>query len=152
MTAEAPPILIIEDNPTARKMFRVTLEAEGHRVLEAVDGRSALAHLAQEVPALVLQDLVLPDRDGVELAHAMRAVPGCAELPIVVMSGFPRLLDRARNEPGCFNASLVKPVAPSLLVDLVRRYIAARRSWSSMTIRSSSSWRGCGSAMSASRS
>jgi CheY-like chemotaxis protein len=122
MSVTSQPILIVEDNPTARKMFRLTLEAEGYRVLEAVDGRSALAQLATELPALVLQDLVLPDYDGFELCRAMRSIAGCADLPIVVMSGFPRLLDRARSEPGCFNASLVKPLVPSLLVEVVRRY------------------------------
>jgi len=125
VTAAVPPILLVEDNPTARKMFRLTLEAEGFAVLEAADGRSALAHLAREVPALVLQDFVLPDYDGFDLARAIRIQPGCAELPIIVMSGFPRMLDRARSEPGCFDASLVKPVARGQLLELVRRYLAA---------------------------
>jgi CheY-like chemotaxis protein len=121
----ASSILLVEDNPTARKMFRITLETEGYRVLEASDARSALAHLRDERPVLVLQDLVLPDHDGFELAREIRGIPGCADLPIVVMSGFPRLLDRARSEVGCFDASLTKPVPPSVLLDLVRRYMPA---------------------------
>jgi CheY-like chemotaxis protein len=120
-----PAILLVEDNPTARKMFRITLEAEGYRVLEAIDGRAALDQLRRELPGLVLQDLVLPDHDGFELARAIRALPGAAALPIIVMSGFPRLLDRARTETTCFDASLVKPVSPAVLVDLVRRYLPA---------------------------
>jgi CheY-like chemotaxis protein len=118
-------ILVVEDNPTARKMFRVTLEAEGYRVLEACDGRAALEHLHRELPGLVLQDLVLPDHDGIELARAIRALPGCVELPLIVMSGFPRLLDRTRTETTWFDASLIKPVPPSVLVDLVRSYLPA---------------------------
>jgi CheY-like chemotaxis protein len=124
MTAAVPPILLVEDNPTARKMFRLTLEAEGFAVLEAADGRSALAHLARELPALVLQDFVLPDYDGFDLARAIRIRPGCTALPIVVMSGFPRMLERACSEPGCFDASLVKPVAAAHLIEVVRRYLA----------------------------
>jgi CheY-like chemotaxis protein len=116
-------VLVVEDNPTTRKLYRATLEAEGYRVLEAFDGRSGLEHLARERPALVRQDLVLPDGDGIELARLARALPGCADLPIIAVSGFPRLLDRARAESGCFDAALVKPVLSSVLLEVVGQHL-----------------------------
>jgi CheY-like chemotaxis protein len=116
-------ILIVEDNSTTRKLYRVALEAEGYRVLEACDGRAALELLARERPTLVLQDLVLPDRNGIELARLVRALPGCSDLPIIAMSGFARLLDRARVEAGCFDAALVKPVPPAVLVEAVGMHL-----------------------------
>lgn len=119
MSAAPQTILVVEDDPTARKLYRVTLESQGYRVLEAFDGRAALEQLARERPDLVLQDLVLPDVDGVELARRLRAQPGGAGLVIIAMSGFPRLLARARGETGCFDASLVKPVSPAVLLEVI---------------------------------
>src|SRR6185436_17055159 len=63
-------VLIVEDNPTTRKMFRVTLETAGHRAVEAADARAALAYIEQHRPAVIVQDLILPDMDGFDLARA----------------------------------------------------------------------------------
>jgi len=60
-----PAILVVEDNPITLKMLRVTLESEQFRVLEAADGKGALAQLEAGHPALVIQDFVLPDMTGV---------------------------------------------------------------------------------------
>ena len=108
----------MEDNPTTRKLFRVALEAEGYRVLEASDGRRRWLWSREQAPDLVLMDLVLPDIDGLALALQLRALPVGQALPIVAVSGFRRLLDRAALEPGAFNEVLLKPVD---LEQLLRR-------------------------------
>jgi CheY-like chemotaxis protein len=120
-----PCILVVEDNPTTRKLFRVSLEAEGYRVLEAQDGRRALAAAAADPPDMALLDLVLPDMEGLALARALRESPGGRTMPIVAVSGFRRLLDRARLEPGAFDDVLVKPVNMAELLATVRAFVAA---------------------------
>jgi PAS domain S-box-containing protein len=115
-------ILVVEDNPLTRKMLRVALEAEGYTVVEAGDGRMALAAAAAELPALVLQDLVLPDMNGFELVRQLRAVAG-ASLPILALSGFLNRVDAARGSEAGFNALLVKPIEPSSLVEVIRSYL-----------------------------
>src|SRR5262249_6899157 len=52
-------ILVVEDNPTTRKMFRVALESAGYRVIEAHDARTALGVVARSPLALIIQDLIL---------------------------------------------------------------------------------------------
>jgi len=69
----ASRILIVEDNPSTRLLFRVALEGAGHAVLEAPDGAMAIELMARQSPDLVLQDLVLPDMDGFELVEIGRA-------------------------------------------------------------------------------
>src|SRR3954464_6764990 len=54
-------ILIVENNPTALKLFRLALEAEGYVVRCAADAHSALERAVEQPPDLVLQDLMLPD-------------------------------------------------------------------------------------------
>ena len=78
-------ILLVEDNPTTRKLVRFSLEKRGYVVLEAADGRSALALMDQK-PDLILQDIVLPDIDGFSLVSELRAKAGARATPIVTIT------------------------------------------------------------------
>src|SRR5262249_52832442 len=118
-----PPILVIEDNPATRRMFRLSLEAAGHRVLEARDAASALELVVQSRPSLIVQDLILPDMDGLELARSLGSVLGEPGVAMVCVSGFLSRLDQARAEAGGFAQVLVKPVDPSHLLDVVRMHL-----------------------------
>ncbi|HEY6869464.1 MAG TPA: response regulator transcription factor [Novosphingobium sp.] len=64
-------VLVVDDEPQIRLLLRRALERDGYAVLEAGDARQARAALGRE-PALVLLDLGLPDRDGLELIPAIR--------------------------------------------------------------------------------
>lgn len=122
MTA-AHTILVVEDNPTTRKMLRVALATEGYAVVEAADARAALAAAESALPDLILQDLILPDMDGLELLRRLRALPGGMELPILALSGFLSRLEEAKTDQDGFTALLVKPIEPSRLVDAIRVYL-----------------------------
>jgi len=75
-------ILVVDDEVAIRRLLRNTLEQAGHRVVEARDGRDALARAAAEHPDAVLLDLGLPDRDGLGLIPLLRA----AERVVLVVS------------------------------------------------------------------
>lgn len=60
-------ILIADDDQQVSGWLRAVLEAEGYRVIEAADGRQALASIQCESPALVILDVYLPLRDGLEI-------------------------------------------------------------------------------------
>ncbi|MEO6709037.1 MAG: response regulator, partial [Planctomycetota bacterium] len=122
---ERGPILVIEDNPTTRKMFRISLESAGHRVVEAQDARTALRLIQEIKPALIVQDLILPDMDGLELARMLRDRLGLAPVPILCVSGFLSRLDEARAMEGGFAQVLVKPVDPLQLLDVVRIHLTS---------------------------
>ncbi len=121
MTAHT--ILLVEDNDTTRKLFRVTLQSEGYEVLEAADGASALAHMAARRPDLVLTDVLFPDMRGTELARALRALPGGEDVPIVAISGFLSGEKEGAATTAGFTSFLVKPVEPARLLEAVRTYL-----------------------------
>jgi PAS domain S-box-containing protein len=121
-----PSILVVEDNPMTRKMLRLALVTEGYAVVEAADARAALAAAAQTLPDLVLQDLILPDMDGLELLRRLRALPGGMELPVLALSGFLSRLEEAQTDKDGFTALLVKPIEPSRLIDAIRVYLPHR--------------------------
>jgi CheY-like chemotaxis protein len=123
----AGTVLVVEDNQATRKMFRVTLETAGFEVIEAGDGRTALALAARRRPDLILQDLGLPDMKGFDLTKSLRELFGQAPIPIVCVTGFLARLDEARTLKGGFAQVLVKPVDPFLLLEVVRAHLATPR-------------------------
>ena len=89
-------ILVVEDNLITQKMMVVTLRAEAYRVIGAADGRTALAQVVAEDPDLILQDLILPDMDGIELAKRIRELDAGRDVPILALSGLASKLDEAQ--------------------------------------------------------
>ena len=118
-------ILVVEDNAITRKIMRLALTAQGYEVVEAEDGRSALAAMSNILPDLVLQDLALPDIDGLSLARRLRELPGRDEVPIVAFSAFISRLEEARATKDVFRAFIPKPILPSTLVQLVKNFVGA---------------------------
>jgi two-component system KDP operon response regulator KdpE len=78
-----PLILVIEDDPQIRKFLRVTLVAEEYRLMEAVTAEEGMREAAARQPELILLDLGLPDRDGLEV---IRRVRDFSTAPIIVIS------------------------------------------------------------------
>ncbi len=76
-------ILIVEDEPSIRRLLRNTLGVQNYRVVEAADGREGLSQLAAARPDLILLDLGLPDMDGLDF---IREVRRGSPVPIVVLS------------------------------------------------------------------
>jgi two-component system, OmpR family, KDP operon response regulator KdpE len=75
-------ILIVDDEMPIRRLLRVAIERSGHAAVEADSGAAALLELKTSVPRLVLLDLGLPDRDGLELIEPFRA----KAVPIIVLT------------------------------------------------------------------
>ncbi|MEX0979022.1 MAG: response regulator [Pirellulales bacterium] len=83
MNSSDPLIAIIEDEAPIRSFLRASLTVEGFRVVEATTAKDGLRVVTQQVPALVLLDLGLPDGDGIEI---IRQIRGWSAMPIVVVS------------------------------------------------------------------
>ncbi len=76
-------VLLVDDDATLRQTLGIALRAEGHEVLLAADGRSALQAAAEDQPDLLVLDLGLPDLSGVEVLRQLRT---WSALPVVVLS------------------------------------------------------------------
>ncbi|CAK0752346.1 DNA-binding transcriptional activator KdpE [uncultured Gammaproteobacteria bacterium] len=78
-----PRVLVIDDEPQIRRFLRVSLDADGYGVIEAGDGGEGLKACVREKPDLVILDLGLPDRDGIEVIQRIRE---WSAVPIIVLS------------------------------------------------------------------
>jgi two-component system alkaline phosphatase synthesis response regulator PhoP len=86
-TSQSTPakILVVEDEPDARTMFVDLLESEGYEVSSAIDGNDALAKAAAYKPNLILLDLVMPNKDGLETLQELKSHPELYANPTVVV-------------------------------------------------------------------
>lgn len=80
------PILVVEDVPNVLELLEVTLRFKGYRVCTARNGQEALEVLAQERPALIITDILMPRMDGYALAHAIRVDARTRQIPIIFLS------------------------------------------------------------------
>ena len=119
-------ILVVEDDPTMRKLWRNVLEPQGHFVVEAIDKQDADAWLETQQPDLVLIDLTLPDGSGTELASELRETAGLQAAAVIAISGSAPGLEQARNG-GDFDELLLKPVGTAKLSNVVDHWLALRR-------------------------
>ncbi|HEV3076785.1 MAG TPA: response regulator [Thermoanaerobaculia bacterium] len=118
-------VLVVEDNPITRKMVRVALESDGYLVLEAGDGRSALAAAAERPPDLIVLDYVLPDTDGMRLLEELRLQAGREDVPALLVTGMVSRLGELRARAGELTEFLPKPIEPSRLLEVVRAHLSA---------------------------
>lgn len=83
ITNQDPLILVIDDEPQIRRLLRVTLEANGYRIADAVNGQEGIVQAAQRRPEAILLDLGLPDMDGVEVLKRLRE---WTQTPVLILS------------------------------------------------------------------
>ena len=98
----------MDDTAVVRELERSILEEAGYRVRTAADGQAALAALAHSPADLVVTDVEMPGRDGLELTRAIRAEPGLAGLPVVVVTSRAGDADRRLAMEAGADAYLVK--------------------------------------------
>jgi CheY-like chemotaxis protein len=122
----AATILVVDESDESRKLAQIALTSAGYSVLEAADGRSAIDAFTRHRPELVLQDLLLPDIDGIDLVQQIRALPGGPEAIILVVSSWVARSGKAQREDLGFDGYLTKSVPPEELVATIRHYASRR--------------------------
>jgi two-component system cell cycle response regulator DivK len=120
MTGER--ILVVEDNELNMKLFRDVLLATGYRALEATTGGEAIALATEHAPDLVLMDIQLPDLDGVQTLHRLRANARTATIPILAVTSQSMRGDRERFLREGFDGYVAKPVNIRELLGIVRQH------------------------------
>ena len=120
-------VLLVEDHPMNRKLFRDILEMQ-FQVVEAGSAEEALERLATVIPDLILLDVQLPGMDGLSLARQLKSDPERAHVPIVGLSAhaMSRDVEQAR-EAGCVDY-ITKPITddPFTFLERISRPLPQR--------------------------
>ncbi|MFP4168628.1 MAG: response regulator [Desulfonatronovibrionaceae bacterium] len=81
-----PLVLVVDDHPLNRKVLRKTLEGDGHEVLEADSGKAALALAREQVPDLIVLDIMMPGMDGFTVCSELQSDPKTSGIPVIFIS------------------------------------------------------------------
>jgi two-component system, OmpR family, KDP operon response regulator KdpE len=127
MSELRPRVIIVEDEATIRRFVRLTLEAEGYEVFEADSVARGLIEAGTRRPDLVVLDLGLPDRDGVEFIAELRA---WSAIPIIVLSARTEESEKVRALDSGADDYLTKPFSAAELAARVRAHLRRRNTTS----------------------
>jgi len=103
-------ILVADDNPFSRELMRELLEASGHVIIEAVNGRNAIDLIRQNQPDLVFLDLQMPLQDGFSVIRELRDDARFRGLTIVAVTASAMLGERERALAAGFDSYIAKPI------------------------------------------
>ena len=117
-------IVVAEDDPDIRHVIVRVLRRAGHAVTEAADGGTALEHVRETQPDVVVSDIDMPRMSGVALCQAIRADQALAELPVIFVSGS-LIPGDTRPADARATAVLNKPFVPRDLLACLDAVLAA---------------------------
>lgn len=117
-------ILIVEDSEPIASMYQRQLEAEGHTVVIASDGKVGLAKVKSDNPDLVLLDIILPEISGLDFLAKMRSNSDTKKIPVVAISAFGSEENQKKAlELGAKEFIEKENVNPSDVAKIVKKYL-----------------------------
>ncbi|MDX1673473.1 MAG: response regulator [Longimicrobiales bacterium] len=123
MSDPRPTLLLVEDDELLRESFALLLDDAGYDVLPAGTASDAVEVARKRQPDLVVLDLGLPDRPGLEVVREIRADPELGTTPVIALTGrVGAEQEKACLEAGC-DRFLTKPVPARTLLSELARFV-----------------------------
>lgn len=119
---ENKKILIVDDEEELLNLVDTILSRKGYDTLKAETGSGGIDKAKQNMPDLILMDIVLPDMDGSEAIKILQDFPQTSDIPAIFLSG---MVSKDDGEDFCINVggkryiALAKPISPQVLLDAV---------------------------------
>lgn len=120
-------ILVIDDDTAINELIKVNLELAGHDVMQAYDGTTGFALCKQEMPALVVLDVMMPEVDGFTVAQRIRKNENTKEIPILMLTALSQINDKVKGFNIGVDDYLVKPFEMEELQVRVRALLKRTR-------------------------
>ena len=117
-------VLYVEDNPYNLLLIKRVLQAEGHEMIEALDGESGWHKAVQEQPDFIFMDLLMPGIDGFTLTRRIKMTPELSHIPIITLTayGTPETKRKAKAA-GC-DGFLHKPADIGQIQAVLRQFLS----------------------------
>jgi CheY-like chemotaxis protein len=121
-------VLLVEDDPVQRDFLRGWLEPQQWKLSEAENGRVALERIKEDMPHIILLDLMMPEMDGFQLVAALQEQPAWRRIPVIVITAHDLSAEeRARLNSGIESVLLKQQFSPADLIEKVRSLISDAR-------------------------
>lgn len=119
-----PRVLIVDDSPTETYAFQGMLEKHGYEVLTADNGADGVALARQELPDVVLMDIVMPGLNGFQATRQLTKGADTAHIPVVIVTTKDQETDRVWGRRQGASGYLVKPVSEEELLKTIEAVMA----------------------------
>ena len=113
-------ILVVDDDLAINELIKINLELAGYKVIQAFNGIKGLALAKQELPALVVLDVMMPEVDGFTTAQRIRKNPETSQTPILMLTALSQINDKVKGFDIGVDDYLVKPFEMEELLVRVR--------------------------------
>jgi DNA-binding response OmpR family regulator len=122
-------ILVVDDDPVILQLLQVNFEMEGFTVVTAVDGEDGVNKARSGKPDIVVSDVMMPKKSGLELAAELKADEATRSIPVLLLTAKAQWNDVATGLESGADDYVTKPFEPLELVDRVNRLLetAAKR-------------------------
>ncbi|GAB4301829.1 MAG: response regulator [Desulfuromonadia bacterium] len=119
----AKVIMTADDSPSIRQMVSFTLKQNGYEVVEAVDGKDALAKLSNQKVDMLITDLNMPNLDGIGLIKGVRGGTMNRFIPIIMLTTESQESRKAEGKAAGATGWIVKPFKPEQLIAVVKKVL-----------------------------
>ncbi len=116
-------VLIVEDNELNMKLFNDLLEAHGYDTVQSTNGHDALDLAREHQPDLILMDIQLPERSGLDVTRDLKADQELQHIPVIAVTAFAMKSDEQRIREGGCEDYLAKPISIPVFIETVKRYL-----------------------------
>ena len=123
--ADAPAILVVDDDEDSRRILMYGLGGAGYRVLLAENGAAAVELCRNILPNLVIMDLAMPEMDGYTATRTLKADERTRDVPIIAWSARVFASENTDLQDAGFDEILAKPSLPADVIEAVRRHVPA---------------------------
>lgn len=120
-------ILVIDDDSAINELIKINLKLAGYSVIQALDGIKGFALAKQELPSLIVLDVMMPDVDGYTVAQRIRQNPETKNIPILMLTALSQLNDKVKGFDIGVDDYLVKPFEMEELKVRVRALLKRSR-------------------------
>jgi DNA-binding response OmpR family regulator len=127
MTAKKPVLLIADDDPEILTMLSLRLGKKGYTVIEAADGIATLRHAREKQPDLVVLDVMMPGKNGWEVARELRSDPQLANVGIVMLTAIGEKVNELTSPLYGADDYIDKPFDFADLESRLKKVLEARR-------------------------
>ena len=117
-------ILIVDDDLDTLRLVGLMLQKKGYQILAANNGKQGLLKVAEDIPDLILLDVMMPEMDGYEVARRLRENPKTANIPILMFTAKSQLDDKVTGFEAGADDYLTKPTHPAELQAHVKALLA----------------------------
>jgi len=117
-------ILIVDDNNDILDLLKEALEQEGYQVTGLSKTEDIIRSITKYQPDLVMVDFLLGDINGGELCHQVKVNPLSNHIPVIMLSGYPRVLESLGGDYGA-DVFIAKPFDLNHLIETVRQLLEA---------------------------